>query len=108
MKKVMMSLILSMLVAVSSFANNAEVVTKATTGMQNSQESKVKITMDDVPEVVKNALAESDYEAESVIEVYKLVLSDVLHYEFIIEIDSKKWAIYYDLEGKFAGKKEVE
>ncbi len=107
MKRVMMSLILSMLVVVSSFANNAKDVTKATTEMQNSQESKVKITMGDVPDVVKSALAESEYEAESVIEVYKLVLSDILHYEFIIEIDSKKWAIYYDSEGQFAGKKEA-
>jgi len=106
MKKVMMSLVLSMLIAVSSFASAAKDAPKAT--IENLQESKVKITMDDVPEVVKNALAESEYEAESVIEVHKLVLSDILHYEFTIETDGKKWAIYYDSDGQFAGKKEVE
>ncbi len=102
MKKVMMSLILAMLVTVSSFANDA----KATA--ENLQESKEKITMADVPEVVQNALAESEYEAGNVSEVYKLVLSDILHYEFVIEIDGTKWAIYYDSSGQYAGKKEAE
>ncbi len=102
-----MSLIMSFLVVTISFANYANGVNDAIK-MEEQEESRVKITLEEIPEIVQESFENSDFKNFTILETHKLVNTDGTFFEYTINMSGHKWAIYFNSEGEYISKKEVD
>jgi hypothetical protein len=75
--------------------------------IKSDSDQKTEITMNDLPQVVKDAWSKSDYSAQKVEKIYKVMNDSSEIYEFVVNSANSKVAVQFDKEGKFLKEKAL-
>ena len=75
---------------------------------EQQQEKKTEIKLEQLPDAVKAGWEKSTYKDENVEKVFKVESQTNEFIEFIVMRDSDKYAVHFDMTGKFLREKKID